>query len=132
MQNFQAHEIGNELISLYEKAGLYPFEIRYQSEMTPTQKWVIFKTLEWRAERKKEAHDKATNGEPPSSPPSSPNGTPNGLTPNGAYSKRQELVESNVAGGQSGTVTYVNQDFDENSDLIMDDDEVMTDPNEYT
>jgi hypothetical protein len=122
MQTFPAHEIGNELLTVYEKTGLAPFDgINTQSEMTPTQKWVVGKTLEHRQEKKEEKYEEAQNG-------NGPGGPGGGMTPNSAHSKRQELMESNVGGGQSGTMTYVNEDFDEDKGLFMDDEEVMTEP----
>lgn len=136
--SFQAAEIGNELFAIYEKTGIQPFErVENQRDLTPIQKWIVAITIGHNNKKKEEKIEEAKGGggSASSSPPSG-SGSPR---LNSAYDKREELMKSNVGGGEVVENTYINQDFDEGaaeadpeSALFMSDDEVMTDPESAT
>lgn len=112
-KTFPVHEIGNELIQIYEKTGVGPFNVQHQGQLTPLQKSVIAKTIKHNNEKKREKMDNAKSGGGPG-PQSSPK--------NGAYDKKKQMLKEQHGAGSD---SYQNQDFDPDKPLVMDEDEVM-------
>ena len=118
--SFPAHVLGNELIELYDKAGVQPFGyVEHQGQLTPFQRQVILETINYRNEKKKEAMGGGGGG--------GINLPKNGAATSSAEQRKQNIIKDQI--GDERNVRYENQEFADADDpddvpLVMDDDEV--------
>lgn len=108
-------EVGNELITLYEKTGVEPFRgVEHQGQLTPLQRYVIIETVNQNNRDKQQKVEEARNG--------GYDGVPNAAHGGGASSKQKEMLKKQYGEEDKSFVSKEYQDGDP-PPLVVNDDE---------
>lgn len=109
-------EVGNELITLYEKTGVEPFrEVDHQGQLTPLQRHVIIETVNQNNKDKQQKVEEARNG-------GDYNGVPNAAHNGGARSKQKEMLKEQYGEEDKSFTSKEYQDGDP-PPLVVDDED---------